>query len=221
MSHLSTVKLNFLRELYLEAEANQRVTLRALGNRLGVSSPAVSRMAQRIVRRGLARRDGACGLALTESGLRHALQAVRKQRVLEAYLMREVGYAWTDVYAPAASLANHLPDEMIERMFVQAGKPTHCPHGCPIPTRTGQVTATPAQRLCDLATGRAGVVSRVSTHDADMLHYLDSLGIRPGAHVQFISRAPFDGPLNLRVGDSQNGRDCAIGPGIVMHVWIA
>jgi DtxR family Mn-dependent transcriptional regulator len=221
MSNLSTIKLDFLRELYLEAEANQRVTLRALGDRLGVTSPAVSRMAQRIVRRGLARRDGACGLALTETGLRHAMHAVRKQRVLEAYLMRELSYAWTDVYAPAAELANHLHDDVIERMFAQAGKPTHCPHGCPIPTRTGQIARVAAQRLTDLPIGASGFVARVSTHDADMLRYLDSLGIRPGAQVQFVSRAPFDGPLNLRIGAGSAPQDHAIGPSIAAHVWVA
>jgi len=173
------------------------------------------------VRRGLARRDGACGLALTESGLRHALGAVRKQRVLEAYLMRELGYAWTDVYAPAAELANHLHDDVIERMFVQAGQPTHCPHGCPIPTRAGQVETTPGRRLLELAPGASGMIARVSTHDADMLRYLDSLGIRPGARVQFVSRAPFEGPFTLRIGASRCASECAIGPGIAAHIWVA
>ena len=60
---------DFLSETHLESNEHGRVALRALAGRLAVSPPAVSRMAQRLVRRGLLKREGACGLELTEAGL--------------------------------------------------------------------------------------------------------------------------------------------------------
>jgi hypothetical protein len=39
--------------------------------------------------------------------------------------------------------------------------------------------------------------------------------------VQFVSRAPFDGPLNLRVGADKTAHEHAIGPNIAAHVWVA
>jgi Mn-dependent DtxR family transcriptional regulator len=74
---------DFLSETHLEANEHGRVALRALAGRLAVSAPAVSRMAQRLVRRGLLKREGACGLELTESGLGIALKAIRKRRIAE------------------------------------------------------------------------------------------------------------------------------------------
>lgn len=45
------------------------------------------------------------------------------------------------------------------------------------------------------------VISRVNTHDGQMLQYLDTLGLRPGTHFHLIARAPFNGPLQLRIGE--------------------
>jgi DtxR family Mn-dependent transcriptional regulator len=45
------------------------------------------------------------------------------------------------------------------------------------------------------------VISRVHTHDADRLQYLDSLGLKPGVRFRLIERAPFNGPLQLEVND--------------------
>ena len=45
------------------------------------------------------------------------------------------------------------------------------------------------------------VISRVSTHDMDKLEYLGELGLKPGRRFTLISRAPFNGPLQLQLDD--------------------
>jgi DtxR family transcriptional regulator, Mn-dependent transcriptional regulator len=45
-------------------------------------------------------------------------------------------------------------------------------------------------------------VSRCNTHDESMLKYLDTLGVKPGVKVFLIDRAPFNGPLQIRVNDA-------------------
>ena len=40
----------------------------------------------------------------------------------------------------------------------------------------------------------------VSDENADRLRYLGSLGLKPGARVQLIERAPFGDVLRLKVG---------------------
>ena len=46
------------------------------------------------------------------------------------------------------------------------------------------------------------VISRVNTHDADKLAYLGELGLKPGTRFTLLSRAPFSGPLQLRLNDA-------------------
>ena len=131
---------DFLRETYLESETHGRVVLRELAQRLGVSAPAISRMAQRLVRKGYLKREGACGLMLYESGRRVALKSLRKTRIFEVYLVRELGYSWDQVFPLAVSSSHHLDDEVIERMWVKLNKPARCPHGDAIPSRDGRTT---------------------------------------------------------------------------------
>jgi DtxR family Mn-dependent transcriptional regulator len=216
----SSVVQDFLSETYLEATESGRVSLRALAARLGVTPPAVSRMAQRLVRQGLVRREGACGLVLSEAGERIALKAIRKRRIFEVYLVNKLGYTWDEVYPVAASASNHLDDELVERMYAQLNKPARCPHGDPIPTREGTIQFAPATKLCDLSDGVKGTVGRVSSHDADMLRYLSSLGIKPGAPLQLVSRAPFSGPLRLRVSNGSFHDEHVIGPELASKVWV-
>lgn len=220
VSKTSAVVQDFLSETYLEANETGRVSLRALAARLGVTPPAVSRMAQRLVRQGLLRREGACGLVLSQAGERIALKAIRKRRIFEVFLVQKLGYTWDEVYPVAASASNYLDDELIERMHTQLDRPTRCPHGDPIPTRDGQVQLPADTRLSELADGAQGVVSRVSSHDGDLLRYLSSLNIKPGMPIHLVSRAPFSGPLRVRVVNGNFHDEHVIGSELASKVWV-
>ncbi|MCL6510051.1 MAG: metal-dependent transcriptional regulator [Anaerolineae bacterium] len=216
----SAVVQDFLSEVYLEASEAGRVSLRALAARLGVTPPAVSRMAQRLVRQGLVRREGACGLVLSDAGERIALKAIRKRRIFEVYLVQKLGYTWDEVYPVAASASNYLDDELVERMYVQLDRPARCPHGDPIPARDGRIQPIADTRLSELANGAQGVVSRVASHDSNMLRYLSSLNIKPGMPIQLMSRAPFSGPLRVRVANGNFQDEHVIGAELASKVWV-
>jgi DtxR family Mn-dependent transcriptional regulator len=44
------------------------------------------------------------------------------------------------------------------------------------------------------------IISRVNTHDADKLQYFEKLGLRPGTCINLTHRAPFNGPLHIKLG---------------------
>lgn len=215
----TTVVMDFLKETYLSS-LEERVALRTLAERLGVTPPAVSRMTQRLARKGYVRREGACGIDLTDAGLKIAMRAIRKQRVFEVFLVKSLGYKWTEVFPVAASSCNHLDDEMVERMFAQTGKPERCPHGDPIPTREGKINYPAAQKLTAVKEGATGALGRVSSHDSDMLNYLDSLGLRPGAAIELVGRAPFNGPLRVRLQNGSFKDEHVIGQQLAEHIWV-
>jgi DtxR family Mn-dependent transcriptional regulator len=211
---------DFLGEIYLEAHETGRVSLRALADRLDVSPPAVSRMAQRLVRQGFMRREGACGLLLSESGERVALKSIRKRRIFEAFLVARMGYTWDQVYPIALQSSNHLDDELIERMFEQAGSPHVCPHGDPIPTHDGHVEHVEDIRLVDMPEGRSAHISRVASHDGNLLRYLGSLNLKPATPMQLVTRAPFNGPLRLRVAAGSFHDEHVIGAELAERIYV-
>ena len=216
----SSVVLDFLAEIFLVAQEEGRVSLRTVADRLDVSAPAVSRMAQRLVRRGQIRRDGACGLMLTETGERLALKVIRKRRIFEVFLVKNLGYGWHEVYPLALASSNHLEDELVERMFEQLGQPDRCAHGDPIPTRDGKLNPTEAKPLSDLPAGATGLVGRVASHDGEMLRYLNSLNLKPGAAIELVARAPFAGPLRLRVQNGSFKDEHVIGAELAAKIWV-
>lgn len=217
---VSATVQDFLGEIYLEALESQRVSLRALADRLDVTPPAISRMAQRLVQQGLMRRDGACGLLLSESGERVALKSIRKRRIFEAFLVSRMGYTWDEVYTIAVKTSNHLNDDLVERMYEQAGNPQCCPHGDPIPTHDGHVHLPEAIRLTDAPDGKKAQLLRVASHDGSLLRYLASLRLKPGAAVQLISRAPFGGPLRLRVVNGSFYDEHVIGAELAEKIFV-
>ena len=53
--------------------------------------------------------------------------------------------------------------------------------------------------LAEVAAPALLCISRVHTHDPEVLKYIASLGLLPGVSVSLLSRAPFNGPLRLRI----------------------
>ncbi len=217
---VSAAVQDFLSETLLESLESGRVSLRALAARLDVTPPAVSRMAQRLVRQNLMRREGACGLVLTEMGRRIAMNAIRKRRIFEVFLVEKLGYTWDEVYPIAAASSNHLDDELIERMYAQVGRPARCPHGDPIPTREGEMEDKPAVPLNEVPEGVQATIQRVASHDGDLLRYLNSIHLRPGARLQVVARAPFGGPLRVRVANGRFYDEHVIGAELASKIWL-
>jgi DtxR family Mn-dependent transcriptional regulator len=93
-----------------------------------------------------------------------------------------------------------LSDDLIARMAESLGNPTEDPHGAPIPTAAGEVDETRLPSIADLHDGESATVVRMSDRDPAFLRYLDELGVRPGATVQVVAKAPFEGPITVRVG---------------------
>jgi DtxR family transcriptional regulator, Mn-dependent transcriptional regulator len=57
---------------------------------------------------------------------------------------------------------------------------------------------------------------RVSDKNGSLLRYLAEIALQPGAEVEVIARAPFDGPLTLRVGDLEP----IVGPNLEEQVLV-
>lgn len=197
-------------EDYLKAiyELEQRGTpagTNDIAGRLGIAAASVSGMVQRLARLGLVRAERYRGARLTIAGRAAALQLIRRHRIIECYLVERLGFGWEDVHDEAERLEHAASDELIERMAAAIGNPTADPHGAPIPTAAGEVDETRLPSIAELAEGEQATVVRMSDRDPAFLRYLDGLGIRPGATVQVVAKAPFGGPLTVLVGGAEHG----------------
>jgi DtxR family Mn-dependent transcriptional regulator len=212
LAHTEAVE-DCLRAIFKLSGHSEKPTTTALADYLSVAPPTVSAMLKRLETGGLITR--ARGHAeLTEHGARHALGVTRRHRLMEAFLAQVLEMPWDRVHTEADALEHAISHELEDRLDAFLGHPTHDPHGDPIPPATGQHVETWATPLAAAEPGSRFRVERVSDRDSDALRYLTDLGIRPGAVLEMIERAPFDGPLWVRV----EGRRHALGPVLVQAV---
>jgi DtxR family transcriptional regulator, Mn-dependent transcriptional regulator len=184
----------------IESRGDGPVSTNALADRLGVTAGSASAMIKKLHALGLVTHVPYRGVELTGAGEKLALEVLRHHRLLELFLVEELGLPWDRVHAEAEVLEHVLSEELEALIAAKLGDPTVDPHGDPIPTPDGRVAEAPTTALDALPVGAAGVFVRVSDSDPAMLRYLDSRGIRPGDAFEVVDRQPFGGPLFVRFG---------------------
>lgn len=214
---------DYLKAIYeLERTVGEPATTNGIADRLAVSPASVSGMIRRLAEQGLLTHEPYRGVRLTGDGRHAALQTLRRHRILECYLSEVLGYPWDRVHEEAEQLEHAASEELIERMARALGDPRHDPHGAPIPTRDGDVEETSLQPLSAIEEEGRVRVLRVQDEDAARLRYLAELGIRPGAVLRVLDRAPFAGPITLWVeGEAGGGGTTrAIGVPLASQVYV-
>jgi DtxR family Mn-dependent transcriptional regulator len=154
---------------------------------------------------------------LTKAGRKVALEVVRHHRLLELYLKEALGYSWDQVHDEAEKLEHHISEEFEEKIFEALGRPRFDPHGDPIPSKDGEVHATDVDPLSDAKPGDVLVIRRVDDGDPELLRYLAELGLIPQVTIEVMGKAPFNGPLTVRVGESQH----ALGRELASNIFVA
>lgn len=195
---------DYLKAIYeLEEECSPApVTTSVLADRLGVSRPSVTGMLQRMAsaRLGLVEYLRYQGVRLTPAGEQVALEVIRHHRLIESYLSEALDFPWDEVHHEADRLEHVISEALEARIAEKLGHPEIDPHGQPIPSRDGTVNRREEICLSQLAPGSAAVVGRVSDQDPAFLRYLDQIGLRLSIPIEVTDKAPFDGPIHVRLG---------------------
>jgi len=201
----------------LSHEGDGEATAGAVAAQLRVSAPSVTGMVQKMKGMGLLHNARYGAIRLTPKGKKIALEIVRHHRLWELYLYTRLGVPLDQVDGEAERLEHVLSDDMEDLLARALGHPTHDPHGDPIPTKNGALAPVHGIPLADVPPGQARTVVRVSDRHTEKLRYLVSLGLLPGARVTVVERAPFNGPLTVRVGRKR----WAIDADLAHHVHVS
>jgi DtxR family transcriptional regulator, Mn-dependent transcriptional regulator len=199
-NELTAVAQDYLKVIWNAQEwSRERVSTKMLAEKLGVSASTASESIRKLAEQGLVDHEKYGAVTLTESGRRAALAMVRRHRLLEAFLVKELGYSWDEVHDEAEVLEHAVSDRLVARIDAKLGFPQRDPHGDPIPGSDGQVPKPPARQLWSCDDGDAGTVARISDADPEMLRYFDSIGISLDSRLRVLTRREFAGMISIAV----------------------
>ena len=195
---------DYLKTIYAHTEWQpERITPSALAARLGVAPSSVTEMVKKLAASGLITHVPYGPLALTPAGVLRASAVVRRHRLIETWLVREMGYDWDEVHDEAEVLEHALSDRLLDAIDDRLGRPVTDPHGDAIPAADGSVVPRAGITVDRADPGLVGVVLRVSDRDPVVLRGLARDGIGPGTELEV--REP--GRVRLPGGDIRHLSD--------------
>jgi len=207
----STVE-NYLKAIYHgESQLPSNVRLVPMGHvaaALGVTPGTATTMVKALAESGLAEYEPYTGVRLTSSGAKLAVLVLRRHRLVELFLVQVMGMSWAEVHEEAEQLEHVVSERLIERIDEMLGRPTHDPHGDPIPTAEGTLTARDFDSLLTCALHTPLKVTRIADQDPAFLRFIESSGLKPGQAIEVDARDAAADAVSLRGPD---GRRITIG----------
>jgi DtxR family Mn-dependent transcriptional regulator len=189
MQEISSTAEDYLKVIWSALEwGGDPVTVKALAARFGISAASASDTVKRLAVQGLVVHEPYRPIGLTAEGEKQAVVMVRRHRLIETFLVAQLGYSWNEVHDEAEALEHAVSDLMIDRMDALLGSPRTDPHGDPIPSRTGVVVYPPgAVRLTEAPAGDY-TVTRISDDDSALLAVFETAGLVTGAAITVLDR---------------------------------
>ena len=215
----STVE-NYLKHLLLaeEGAAGGLVPMGALAGALAVVPGTVTTMVKALADDGLVEHRPRHGVRLTAEGRRVALNVLRKHRLVETFLVKVLKMDWAEVHVEAEQLEHALSDNVLDRLDALLGRPETDPHGDPIPSAQGRLSAEVHATLASCATGRPLRVVRVTEQSKEFLHFVDASGLAPGATVRVTERNLAAGLVTVK---KSAGRPLALSQTAAVKILVA
>ena len=203
MSHeFFTAPEMYLKTIYNLEWRNGSARTGDIAKILRITPGSVTNTLEVLEGKGLVVREPYKGVNLTAEGRKLALSVFRRHRLAERLLVDLLGMGWADSHEEACRLEHSISDEVANSIQKRLGDPKTCPHGNPIPDEKGSMAPMKSDALSTLENGEKAAVTMIPDETTEILRYLSTLGMTPGAKITVEEKAPFKGPMLVKVGES-------------------
>jgi DtxR family Mn-dependent transcriptional regulator len=200
----STVE-NYLKAIYQGqsslAGGARLVPMGHVASTLGVTPGTATTMIKALAESGLVEYEPYSGVRLTGAGEKLAALVVRRHRLVELFLVQVMGMSWAEVHEDAELLEHVVSDRLIDRIDEMLGRPTHDPHGDPIPNQEGSVAPRQLDTLMTCPTHTQLRVTRIADQDPQFLRFIEDNNLKPGQPVEVETRDAAADAVQLRGQD--------------------
>jgi DtxR family Mn-dependent transcriptional regulator len=191
---------DYLKAIHSLDGAERMVSPLAIAERLQVRAPSVTGMLKRLADAGWIEYEPHCGARLTPLGITEARRVIRRHRLVELFLTRVLGLDWSEVDAEAEALEHAISPRLEQAIAEHLGEPLEDPHGHPIPTREGAIARRNLRPLHLFVAGQRAIIREAKDDSPERLRRWQTLGLTPGATVQFLKHEPLDDLFEIQVG---------------------
>src|SRR5436309_5101594 len=200
----STVE-NYLKAIYQGQSTldpgERLVSMGQVAAALRVAPGTATTMVKALAESGLAEYEPYSGVRLTAAGEKLAGLVLRRHRLVELFLVQVMGMSWAEVHDEAEQLEHVVSERLIDRIDDMLGRPTHDPHGDPIPTPEGAIAARHLESLLTCPVGLPLRVTRIADQDPAFLRFIESNDLKPGQPVEVETRDAAADSVRLRGKD--------------------
>ena len=197
MDKLSTTIENYLSLMYVLERDKEPVVGVRLAELLSVTPPTVTNTFKRMVRDGLITMDKN-GTRLTKAGKQSARTILRRHMLTE-WMMAHM-LPWSKLHQEAHNLEHAISAEVEAALFKELGHPQTCPHGNPLPGCEEAVSSWIP--LTETSPNQTVIIKRIhelAEYNLELLAFLESKGLMPGAEVTVREVLPFNQTIALEI----------------------
>lgn len=164
---------NYLKAIFHLTEKNETVYVNELSKFLNIKMPSVNSMMKKFAEKNWVIYESYKPLKITKEGRKQAALVVRKHRLTEMFLVKQMGFGWEQVHEIAEQI-EHIKSEMFfDKIDELLDYPKTDPHGSPIPDKNGNIIQLNWHKLSECKAGQTVVLKALSESSAEFLNFLN------------------------------------------------
>jgi DtxR family Mn-dependent transcriptional regulator len=129
------------------------------------------------------------GMKLTPNGRDYALRVIRAHRLWERFLADETGFDEAEWHGLAENVEHLISQDEVNALSLRLGKPTHDPHGDPIPTDTGELVPHGGKPLTAISLDQPAHIVHIEDEPDTVYAQLVAEGLYPGMEVRVVENS--------------------------------
>ena len=199
---LSKSEENYLKSIFNLSEfGNKKVSTNSISKILNIEPASVTDMIKKLSKKKLIYHERYKGSSISKSGIKIALQIIRRHRLWEVFLHDKLKFKWDQIHELAEELEHVSSDNLIDSLDKFLKYPKIDPHGDPIPNKLGEIDFVDKISIYDLNINQKGIVSRIINEDDEFFNLLKKLDIEIGSEIKMIDKIEYDDSLEISINN--------------------
>ena len=201
---ITLVEENYLKAiLAISLNTDDKISTNSIADEIGTSAASVSDMLRKLQNKRLVRYEKYKGVTLSKIGAKKAINILRKHRLWETFLVKELEFNWGEVHEVAEQLEHIKSEKLVNRLDDFLNHPQFDPHGEPIPSKNGKIPKSNTIQLNEVTKGAKGHVMGVTLDEKTFLDYLTKLNISIGTKIEILEIINFDQSLSIKIENKE------------------